>query len=117
MGEIKYLPVTFLNSLDYILVGPVPVGSLSVAHHLPHHDTEGPDVGAAGELPEGDCLRSGPSDWDLASSGGVSSVNTRVRDLPVKIKYVVSTTSFSLFVLLLSTLKVIEISLDCSSNR
>ena len=86
LGEINSVPVTFLYSLDNILVGPVPVGPLSVAHHLPHHDTEGPDVGAAGELPEGDCLRSGPSDWDLASSGGVGPIYTAVADLSAQTK-------------------------------
>ena len=38
------LPVPLLDGLDDVLIGPVPVGALTVAHHLPHHDPEAPGV-------------------------------------------------------------------------
>jgi hypothetical protein len=44
MLDLKTPPVALLDGLDDILIGPVPVGALPVAHHLPHHDTEAPGV-------------------------------------------------------------------------
>jgi hypothetical protein len=44
MLDLTTPPVAFLDGLDDILIGPVPVGALPVAHHLPHHDTEAPGV-------------------------------------------------------------------------
>ena len=76
--------VALLDGLDHVLVGPVPVGPLAVAHHLPHHDPEGPDVRAGGELPEGDGLRSGPPDGDLAAPGGVGAVNAAVANFSAR---------------------------------
>ena len=37
----------------------------AVAEHLPHGDTEGPDVAGTGELEEVDALRSTPGYWQL----------------------------------------------------
>ena len=78
--------VALLYGLDHVLVGPVPVGPLPVAHHLPHHDPEGPDVGAGGELPEGDGLGGGPPHGNLAAPGGVGAVNAAVTNFSAKIK-------------------------------
>ncbi len=38
------IPVSLLNGLDDVLIGPVPVWALPVAHHFPHDDTKAPGV-------------------------------------------------------------------------
>lgn len=51
----------------HILVGHLPVGSLSIWNHLPHDDTVTPHIAGWGELPVGYGLWSRPPDGDLAS--------------------------------------------------
>lgn len=63
--------------VTHILVGHLPVGSLSVWNHLPHDDTVTPHIAGWGELPVGDGLWSCPSDGDLPSLEIVhNTVNT-----------------------------------------
>ena len=57
----------FLHSLDDVLVWPVPVGSLAIRHHLPHHNAVAPAVWRRRELAVGNCLWSRPPHRDLAS--------------------------------------------------
>merc|ERR1719336_503080 len=74
--------VALLDGLDDILITPVPVGPLPIAHHLPHNNAEAPSVRGRGELPEGDGLRCCPSHRYLSSPGGVSAVDGGLADLP-----------------------------------
>lgn len=53
----------FLNT--YILIGHLPVRSLSVWHHLPHDNPIAPHIACWGELPVCDCLRSRPANGNL----------------------------------------------------
>ena len=57
--------------MTHVLVVHVPVGSLSVRHHLPHDDAVTPHVAGRGELPVGYGLWSRPSDGDLPSGGKI----------------------------------------------
>ena len=71
---LRFLPVTFLYSFDNILVGPIPIRSLPIRHHLPHHDAKGPGIWWAGKFPECNCFWCRPPDRDLAPPGGVGAV-------------------------------------------
>lgn len=57
--------------LTHILVGHLPVGSLSIWNHLPHDDSVTPHIAGWGELPVGYGLWSRPSDGDLPSGGKI----------------------------------------------
>lgn len=51
----------------YILIGHLPVGSLSIGHYFPHHNPIAPDITGRGKFAEGYSFRSCPSDWDFPS--------------------------------------------------
>ena len=57
---------TYLSQTP-LLVVPVFIGVLGVAHHLPQQHTKTPHVTAAGEHAVGNGLRSCPVDWDLTT--------------------------------------------------
>ena len=63
----KEIPVTLFNGFDYVLIGPVPIGPLSVGHDLPADDAKAPDVAGRGEFAESYRFRRRPPDWDLAT--------------------------------------------------
>lgn len=63
--------------VTHILVGHLPVGSLSIWNDLPHDDTVTPHIAGWGELPVGYGLWSRPPDGDLPSLQMVhNTVNT-----------------------------------------
>lgn len=72
---------SFFDSLDYIGVGPVPVGSLPEAHHLPGNDTERPHVRRARELGVRDSFGCRPSNWNLATLRPVHTLGGRALNL------------------------------------
>jgi hypothetical protein len=62
----KQIPIAFLYTLDYILIGPVPIWPFSVRHHLPTHNTKTPYIRGGCEFAESDCFGCSPSHRDLA---------------------------------------------------
>lgn len=63
----KQLPVTLLDRFDNVLIGPVPVRSLTVGHDLPTDDTETPDIAGGCEFAESNSFWSRPPDGNFAS--------------------------------------------------
>lgn len=63
----RILPITFLYTLDHVLIGPVPVRPLAVRHHLPADDAHRPHVARRGELAEGYGFGCRPSHWNLTT--------------------------------------------------
>lgn len=63
--------------VTHILVGHLPVGSLSIWDHFPHDNTVAPHITGWGELPEGNGLWCRPSDWDLASLQKVQNLRSQ----------------------------------------
>lgn len=57
------------NWNTYVLVGHLPVRSLPIRHHFPHHNPVAPDIAGRSEFAEGDGFWSCPSDWDFPSLG------------------------------------------------
>jgi hypothetical protein len=51
----------------HILIGHLPVGSLSVRHNFPHYYSIAPDITGWGELAESYCFWGSPSDWNFAT--------------------------------------------------
>lgn len=45
-------PIALFDTLDHILIGPVPVRPFAVRHHFPQHDTVRPHVGGGCEFSE-----------------------------------------------------------------
>lgn len=69
-------PVSFLDRLYHVLIGPVPVRPLAVRHHLPTNDPHAPHVGSAGEFSECYRFRGRPSHRDLSTLfAGVNSLD------------------------------------------
>lgn len=63
----KYEPVALFDGLDYVLIGPVPVGTFSVGHDLPTDNAKTPDVAGRCEFTECDGFRGGPSDRNFTT--------------------------------------------------
>lgn len=51
----------------YILIGHLPVGSLSIRHNFPHYNSVAPDITGRGEFSKSYCFWGSPSDWNFAS--------------------------------------------------
>ena len=62
---------SIIDSLNHILIGPIPIWPLSVRHDLPHNYAIRPHVGRRSELPVCNRFRSCPAHRYLAASGGV----------------------------------------------
>jgi hypothetical protein len=60
------IPIAFLYTLDYILIGPIPVRPFSIRHHLPTHNTKTPNIRGGCEFAECDGFGRSPSHRDLA---------------------------------------------------
>jgi hypothetical protein len=57
----------YIKDYTYVLIGHVPVRSLSIGHDFPHDDAIAPDITGGCELPVLDCFRGCPSDRNLPS--------------------------------------------------
>lgn len=67
-------------SQTYILIGHVPVRSLTIGHHFPHDNAIAPDITGGGELAILDSFRGSPTDGNFAaleSSQGVTRMLVR----------------------------------------
>lgn len=83
-------PVSTLNSLDYVLIRPVPIWPLATGHHFPANDAKTPDITSRSELPKCDRFWSSPSNWYLASLFKNMNHNVRRQKKMDSLKQVIS---------------------------